>query len=169
MSAVMPLPDLLVRAMTHDDLPRVLEIEGAAYGFPWSQKIFEDCLRVGYHCRVLLRDESVVGYGIVSALVNEAHILNVCIDPTHRQQGLGRRFFSHLLALAARKEVSEVFLEVRPSNEAAINLYRQFDFEVVGRRRNYYRAAQGREDALVLKATLTAETARADALIKHAF
>lgn len=165
MSAVMPLPDLEVRAMTHDDLPRVLEIERASYGFPWSEGIFKDCLRVGYHCRVLIRGDDIVGYGIVSALVREAHILNICLDVAHRQLGMGRQLLCHLLAVAARKSVNDVFLEVRPSNTAALHLYQQFGFEVVGRRRDYYRAPEGREDALVLKASLSPDAALGDALI----
>ncbi len=168
MSAVMPLPELTVRAMTRDDLPRILEIERASYGFPWSEGIFNDCLRVGYHCRVLVRGHEIVGYGIVAALVREAHILNICLDVAHRQLGLGRSLLCHLLALAARKNVRDVFLEVRPSNTAALHLYQDFGFEIVGRRRDYYRAPEGREDALVLKAALGPDAALGDALVHQA-
>ena len=167
MSAVMPLPNLRVRAMLRDDLDRVLDIERASYGFPWSEGIFRDCLRVGYECRVLVRDEEVIGYGIVSALVREAHILNICLDVAYRRLGLGRRLLEHLLAVAARKDVRDVFLEVRPSNTAALMLYRAFGFDVVGRRSDYYRSPEGREDALVLKATLRPEAALDDALIQR--
>ncbi|MFK8016250.1 MAG: ribosomal protein S18-alanine N-acetyltransferase [Gammaproteobacteria bacterium] len=147
----MPLSNLHARAMTAKDLDRVIDIERAAYGFPWSEAIFRDCLRVGYECRVMVLDDEIVGYGILSALVREAHILNLCLDGAHRRLGLGRRLLEHLLSLALGKGVHEVFLEVRPSNVPALTLYRDFGFEQVGRRPNYYRAGAGREDALVLR------------------
>lgn len=154
MSAVMPLSSLSLRAMSNADLARVLEIEASSYGFPWSEGIFRDCLRVGYVCRVVVIDDMIVGYGILSALVREAHILNLCLDNRYRRMGLGRRLLEHLLALAMQKNVQEVFLEVRPSNLSALSLYRNCGFEQVGRRHNYYRAREGREDALVLRIEL---------------
>jgi len=163
-SAVMPLSNLQLRAMTASDLDRILEIETASYGFPWSEGIFNDCLRVGYECRVLEVDGTIVGYGIVSALVREAHILNICLDVAYRRLGLGRHLLEHLLAVASYKNVHEVFLEVRPSNVAALTLYKEFGFDVVGRRHNYYRASDGREDALVLKIVLKADAALAHGL-----
>lgn len=150
----MPLSSLHARAMTASDLQRVMEIETSAYGFPWSEGIFSDCLRVGYECRVLILDNQIVGYGILSALVREAHILNLCLDKNFRRLGLGRRMLEHLMMLALHKNVQDVFLEVRPSNVAALTLYHNYGFEQVGRRHNYYRAGEGREDALVLKFAL---------------
>jgi len=150
----MPLSSLSMRAMVNADLARVVEIEASSYGFPWSEGIFRDCLRVGYECRVIVLDGMIVGYGILSALVREAHILNLCLDNRYRRMGLGRRLLDHLLALAVQKNVHEVFLEVRPSNQAALSLYGDSGFEQVGRRHNYYRARDGREDALVLRIEL---------------
>lgn len=154
MSAVRPLVNTRFRDMQADDLDDVVAIEGAAYSFPWSLGIFCDCLRVGYVCRVLELEGRVVGYGIVSVLAEEAHILNLCISPDYRRMGFGRQLLRHLLEMSASSAVRDVFLEVRPSNEAALKLYRQHGFEQVGLRRDYYRAERGREDALVLRSRL---------------
>ena len=144
--------------MTADDLDAVVEIESDSYNFPWSVAIFCDCLRVGYQCRVLLLDERVVGYGIVSMLADEAHVLNLCISDKVRGLGLGRELLRHLLETAADRGIDKVYLEVRPSNLAALNLYSSFGFEQVGVRQNYYRADFGREDALVMCAQIAGQT-----------
>ena len=146
----MPLLNIRTRAMLAGDLDEVVAIEAESYDFPWSMGIFCDCLRVGYHCRVLLLDERIVGYGIVSTLSCEAHILNLCISREVRRLGLGRELLHGLLGIAAERGIDEVFLEVRPSNRAALALYRSFGFERVGVRHNYYRADAGREDAYVM-------------------
>jgi ribosomal-protein-alanine N-acetyltransferase len=72
------------------------------------------------------------------------------VDPRHRQQGVGTTLLRALLATAEVAEVATLFLEVRPSNTAALRLYEKFGFNEVGVRNNYYPAKNGREDAIVL-------------------
>jgi [ribosomal protein S18]-alanine N-acetyltransferase len=136
------------------DVGEVVAIERAAYQFPWSEGIFRDCLRVGYVCQVVVAAEEVIGYGVMSVGAGEAHILNLCIAETHRCRGAGRQLLQKLLECAAVAGAAEAFLEVRPSNTNAIRLYLALGFEQVGMRRGYYQAANGREDAAVLKLAL---------------
>ena len=128
-----------------------IAIERASYQFPWSEGIFRDCLRVGYTCRVATMGKQVAGYGVMSVGAGEAHILNLCIAEASRCHGLGRRLLALLIERAAAAGMKEAFLEVRPSNTAAIRLYLAHGFEQVGMRRGYYQAAGGREDAAVLR------------------
>lgn len=151
-AAVTPLAQL--REMTSADLSAVAQIEMAAYQFPWSQGIFRDCLLAGYEAVVIEDNGFVVGYGIMSIAAGDAHLLNLCIHPTYQRRGLGRRILSALLARARREEVDQVFLEVRPSNAAALELYRRKGFNEVGVRPSYYQAESGREDAIILALTL---------------
>jgi ribosomal-protein-alanine N-acetyltransferase len=130
------------------------QIERAAYQFPWSEGIFRDCLRVGYLCRVAECDGHVVAYGIVAMGAGEAHVLNVCVSEAMRSCGVGRNMMRLLLERAAQAGMQDVFLEVRPSNRTAIALYQSLGFGEVGRRKGYYQAVEGREDALVLKLAL---------------
>ena len=147
-------PEVLIRAMAEPDVEAVVAIERAAYQFPWSEGIFRDCLRVGYVCRVACIGEEVIAYGVMSVGAGEAHILNLCVNAHFRCRGVGRRMLEYLVERARAAGMSEAFLEVRPSNTAAIRLYQSMGFEQVGIRRGYYQAVGGREDAAVLKLEL---------------
>jgi ribosomal-protein-alanine N-acetyltransferase len=138
------------RRMQVDDLDRVAAIEVSAYEFPWSRAIFHDCLRAGYDACVLVVDEAIVGYGVLSSGAGEAHILNVCVAPAEQGKGHGRRIVKRLLDFARWHRCERVYLEVRPSNPHAIALYESVGFNEFGRRPNYYPARKGREDALVM-------------------
>jgi [ribosomal protein S18]-alanine N-acetyltransferase len=151
--------DVVIRPMTEADVPGVVALERASYQFPWSEGIFRDCLRVGYVCRVVTSAGRLIGYGVMSVGAGEAHILNLCIDAAFRCQGVGRRMLDYLLDRGAASGMSEAFLEVRPSNTAAIRLYLSVGFDQVGMRRGYYQAVGGREDAAVLKLGLRARRA----------
>jgi ribosomal-protein-alanine N-acetyltransferase len=158
------VPEVQIRPMMEIDLPEVALIEQHSYAFPWSENIFRDCLRVGYTCRALDLEGRIIGYGVMSLGAGEAHILNVCMADEYRNLGFGRRLLEHLLERAVASGVAEAFLEVRPSNLAAIRLYQRLGFEQIGIRRGYYQAPDGREDAIVLKRELgkphTAEPSR---------
>lgn len=146
-----------LRPMRDDDLDAVLDIELRAYPFPWTRGIFQDCLRADYPAWVLQRDGAVIGYGLLSLAADEAHVLNVCTDPDQQGQGHGRRLLRALLMLAQGRGAQRVFLEVRPSNLAAIALYHAEGFNEIGRRPRYYPAKGGREDAIVMAKELFAD------------
>ena len=154
MSALADIVSGYPRAMRKADLRQVLVIENAAYQYPWGKGIFLDCIKAGYHCQVLQQPSGIAAYGIMSVGAGEAHILNLCVAPALMQQGLGRRLLMHLLQLAGRDKVHTVFLEVRPSNKAAIDLYSSIGFCELGVRPNYYPAPKGHEDALLMAKSL---------------
>lgn len=155
MSAVLAEVEVVMRQMQEADLSSIVAIETLAYSFPWTLNIFCDCLRMGYSSCVLTRDDEVVGYGLMSVGAGEAHILNLCVHPTYQRRGYGRCLLEFLLEMANERGVEAVFLEVRPSNVAAHQLYLQAGFSQVGVRHNYYPAHQGREAALILTRSLT--------------
>lgn len=148
--------------MRHEDVDDVAAIERNSYDFPWSPGIFADCLRVGYNCRLVECDEHVVGYGIMSTAAGECHMLNVCLAAAFQGQGLGRVLVYHMIDIAEKARAQRLYLEVRPSNVAAVRLYESIGFLQIGRRKGYYRARPpaadifGREDALVMALTLDA-------------
>lgn len=142
-----------IRAMTMADLPMILEIEIAAYPFPWRLQTFQDCLKAGYHADVLQVNQTIIGYGLMLRVLDEAQILNLCIHPRQQGYGYGRKMLEHLLQFA--QLTKSVFLEVRPSNIVAISLYKNMGFKQVGIRKRYYpNGNQEREDALILRKTL---------------
>ena len=138
-----------IRSMTYDDLSDIIEIEKQAYTHPWTVGIFRDCLRVGYSCWVMIKNQSVVGYGIVMLAAGEAHVLNVCIQPAQQRHGLGRKLLSHMMSKARLSGIDMILLEVRRSNQVAIDLYVDEGFHELGVRRNYYPSKDGREDAII--------------------
>nr|WP_219633459.1 ribosomal protein S18-alanine N-acetyltransferase [Stenotrophomonas maltophilia] len=139
-----------MRALRESDLNAVMAIELRGYPFPWTRGIFIDCLRAGYPGLAMERDGLLVGYGVLSIAADEAHVLNICIDPLAQSRGLGRQLLRALVRLAADRGAQRVFLEVRPSNTPALALYHSEGFNEIGRRPRYYPAAQGREDAVVM-------------------
>ena len=148
-------PRTQIRSMSPVDLKAVATVEQASYEFPWSQSIFRDCLLAGYQSLVLEIAEAISGYAIMSVAAGEAHILNLCVHPQCQQMGYGRRLLNALLVKGAEVAVERVFLEVRPSNDIAIKLYRSAGFDQIGVRPSYYQANGGREDAVIFAATLS--------------
>ena len=136
-----------MRPMTAFDVEHVIAIELEAYEFPWTRGIIEDCLRVGYHCFVYEVDNEIRGYGILSTVLDEAHLLNICIAPEFQNQGLGFELMKYLMSFARSRHAKTFYLEVRMSNSAAIHLYHSMGFNEIGIRENYYPASNGREDA----------------------
>lgn len=143
-----------IRGMSHNDLAQVSDVERRSYDFPWSHGVFRDCLIAGYDCVVLDRDDTIAGYGILSVAAGEAHILNLCVDGKFRKHGYGEQLLDAMLERAAAAEVREIFLEVRPSNDAAISLYCKRGFRRIAARPAYYQAKEGREDAAVFSKVL---------------
>jgi ribosomal-protein-alanine N-acetyltransferase len=149
-AAVVPSEAPFCRPMHEGDVRVVMEIERHAYQFHWTEGIFRDCLRVGYCCWVMELSGAVAGYGIMSLVVGEAHLLNICISPDLQRQGYGRLLLDHFMELARERGAGQMFLEVRLSNAAALSLYQKSGFNEVGMRKNYYPGEKGREDALIL-------------------
>ena len=145
------------RKMSKADLPRVLEIESQGYNYPWKEPIFHDCLNAAhYDCWVCEdTEDKMLAFCIVSTAVGESTVLNLCIDPVMRKQGLGRKFMLYVIENAQARKAESVFLEVRPSNTGAIALYESMGFNEIGTRPGYYKAENGeREDALMMAYTI---------------
>jgi ribosomal-protein-alanine N-acetyltransferase len=157
---IRPIPEafISIRTMKQEDLAHVSDIERRSYDFPWSHGVFRDCLLAGYQCVVLERDGEVTGYGVLSVAAGEAHILNLCIEPSFRSHGYGERLLDDILFRARTSSVREIFLEVRPTNVYALALYKKKGFHLVANRPAYYQAREGREDASVLAKKLTIDT-----------
>ncbi|MFT7245426.1 MAG: ribosomal-protein-alanine N-acetyltransferase [Candidatus Azotimanducaceae bacterium] len=142
--------DFRILPMSYGDLPHVVRNERLSYSHPWTEGIFQDCLHSGNDCWLIKREQKTLGHAILSIAAGESHLLNVCIAPEFQGEGLGRILVAHMLKCAKKKGASCVFLEVRPSNKVACDLYDSLGFNEVGLRRGYYPVSDGREDALVL-------------------
>ncbi len=151
-------PELIIEPFNFRDVETILSIEKDTYQFGWSKRNFEDSLNSKYICKKLINNSLLVGYFIWMVVEKECHILNFTIANGRQRRGLGQWMLSRLLASLQEFKLNSVFLEVRPSNKLAINLYGKNGFEIVGRRKSYYSTFTGREDALVMKRLILKKT-----------
>ena len=153
MNAVLE-PAVEMLPMTVQDIDEVLRIEYRAYSHPWSRANFADSIGSGYSCWVCRVGGELVGYFVLMLAVDEAHLLNISVAEKRQGFGFGARLLRQAMDAARRGGAGTLLLEVRPSNERALALYRHFGFSQIGVRRGYYPASLGREDALVLTRAL---------------
>lgn len=135
--------------MNPRDLDAVAALEASLQVFPWSRGNFADSLEAGYSVWVLRIGGDLIGFSVVMSVIDEAHLLNIGIARHYQGQGYGARLLRHAMSCARLGGADRLFLEVRPSNEQAVALYRHFGFRQIGLRKGYYPALAGREDALI--------------------
>lgn len=152
------LPPML-RPMTVSDLDAVCAVEVQAYPFPWTRGNLIDSLAAGYYARCLwLAGRTLAGYLVAMHSLDEWHLLNITVAPALQGRGHARQMLHHLINHGADTGAQSLWLEVRPSNERAHQLYQGFGFVAVGLRRAYYPAEGGlREDAVVMRRAIGAD------------
>ncbi|WP_233881400.1 ribosomal protein S18-alanine N-acetyltransferase [Paraburkholderia flagellata] len=162
MSGVL-MTDRYLSPMTESDLDEVAIVERSAYEFPWSRGNFEDSLRNGYYGLCMRHvTGTLIGYCVLMPVVDEMHLLNLCVAPQAQGAGAGLTMLREAVRIARSQGLEGLLLEVRPSNHRAIRLYEQFGFVTIGRRKNYYPARHhSREDALVMRFSFAGEGADA--------
>jgi len=143
---------VLCRPVVTSDLPNVVALDHRCFGGLWNEAAYSreiespnsDLLGIE---GLSPEPSSIIGLGCLWAILEEAHITLLGIDPDYRRRGLGRWLLVHLLRAAGDRGLTHATLEVRQSNAAAIALYQSFGFRVAGERRRYY---ADDENALVL-------------------
>jgi ribosomal-protein-alanine N-acetyltransferase len=149
MNAVLK-PAISYRPLKKADLDAVMAIEPQIYPHPWTRGNFSDSLKAGYSCQACEQDGELIGYAVMMMVLDEAHLLNISIARDFQGRGLGRRLLEHLIVMARKHGAQTMFLEVRPSNKAAIGLYESIGFNEFSVRKGYYPGANGREDAILM-------------------
>lgn len=152
---------LKIRRLTYADLPQMIALERRAFPTPWSLAMFVlELSRKDGICLAALRDGELVGQVICSRYEDDWHIMNIAVDPSARRQGIGSALLAELIERVGGDDRARITLEVRPSNAAAIALYRRFGFLSAGRRPRYYQ--DNGEDALVMWRTPATLAGRLD-------
>lgn len=139
-----------VRRMTEADVKAVYEIEMASFKTPWSMESFEKEIRENQLAVYFVVEVvgEVVGYAGMWTVMDELHITNVAVMPSHRGKGLSSCLMDKLFEFAAMKHFKSMTLEVRTANSVAIGLYEKFGFVGMGIRKGYYQDTN--EDALIM-------------------
>jgi len=145
----------VLQAMCADDLQAVVAIEQAAYSHPWTPGHFRDALASGYWAQCLRVQDELLGYVVAMEGVQEAHLLNITVAPKRQGQGWAHMMLDALCLWARRQGADWLWLEVRESNQRALQVYERYGFRRVGLRKDYYPAdRQQREHAVVMSLNL---------------
>lgn len=116
------------REMRRADVEQVASNEAAVQTRPWTARTVMDCLMAGYECWVMASGRRVVAHGVLAVGDGECHLLTLCVRPDCQRRGYGRKLLGVLLDRARRLDASVCRLEVSPSNERAVGLYRAMGF-----------------------------------------
>lgn len=138
------------RHMVEADLDAVMAAEERIYPFPWTRGNFLDSLRGGHDAWLACEEGDLLGYAVTMPVVDETHLLNISVLPERQGLGHGSALLAHLLGVARASGASRMLLEVRASNSGGQRLYVRRGFTEIGRRKGYYPAHDGREDAIVM-------------------
>jgi len=145
------MPQVEFLPMNTREIESVAALEACVQSFPWSTGNFSDSLQAGHSCWVMRVAGDLVGFFVVMAVLDEAHLLNFAIAPAMQGRGLGGRLLRQAMETSHENGAKSMLLEVRPSNTSALKLYRHFGFQEIGQRRDYYPALNGRESALIFR------------------
>jgi len=141
--------EILIRPMTEADLDAVTLLEQRIFTDAWPREAFEqdvDSINSGF---ILAESDGVLcGYAGYLIGGGEAQLINIAVAPEYRGKSIAKTLLKHILEIAQKADCENLFLEVRPSNKAAIGLYRSFGFLDLYCRPDYYHSPT--EDALVM-------------------
>ena len=146
-----------IRKMKETDIAAVSRIEKLTHIQPWSENVLTDCYHSDYLCLVAEEKDyqkELKGYIILSQVLDEAHLLNLCVSLKYQGFGLGRELTARGIKEVVKRGARKMFLEVRRSNMRAISLYESFGFSEIGIRHNYYQGSSLSEDAVVMALVL---------------
>lgn len=142
------------RMMTLLDLDDIVRIERESFTAPWSEEAFRSELTQNLFAKYMIMelDGTIIGYGGMWLIVDEAHVTNIAVREAYRGRGFGEKLLRELMRTAEWLGMQRMTLEVRVSNEVAQSLYRKLGFYSSGVRPGYY--SDNREDALIMWADL---------------
>lgn len=133
------------------------QLDSLASAYPWTCQQFQPGCEdtQGAEQSILFEvASSIAGFVVYSTVLDEGSILNIAVLPSQQRQGIARRLLLAVQDIMRGKGVKRCLLEVRESNEKAIDLYASMGFVVDGLRKNYYRSSNGREGALLMSSFL---------------
>ena len=137
---------MMINPLILEDLNQVLELEKRCFTEPYSRELWEEELKLDIaHPFVLKKDQKIIAYVDFWAVRGEAQLIKIAVDPFFQRQGLGAYLMGEFEQRCKEKKAEEIILEVRPSNLAAIALYKKMGFKKIRVRKKYY--SDNHEDA----------------------
>lgn len=145
---------LVFRKATTKDVSEISLNESTSHVSPWTPPLIEESLTGSHLVWVMEIRQQVIGHIVILPVLEQWELLNIVVVPKFQSQGIGREAMNFIFQQAQLNQIKTIFLEVRRSNRTARELYLSCDFEEVGVRKNYYRSEVGREDAIIMQASI---------------
>ena len=146
-----PANNYTIENFSEHHLPDVLKIESASNITPWSQETFLKTLQSRSISFVISSEKKVIAFCIANTVLDECHLQNIAVIEELRGKGIGTFMLNILFKRAKLSDLDTVLLEVRESNEIARKFYRDNGFKELSVRKNYYKAENGRENAVIMR------------------
>lgn len=128
-----------IRIMEESDIDEVTALEASGFSQPWKRHDFEEILQNPIRTYfVAIEQNQIIGGCLLTEIVGEGEITNVCVKQQFRGQGIATRLMEQLLEYGKKKNLTAFTLEVRAGNISAIRLYQHFGFKTEGIRKNFY-------------------------------
>lgn len=145
------MSEVQIRVANPGDIDAMTELDAICFSSPWSRASFEAELTTNRLAWYLVAEEAhggIIGYAGLWAIEDEGHITNVAVHPDYRRKHLGSILVGMLIEQTKNAGLKRFTLEVRVSNQAAIDLYEKFGFVSAGVRKGYYE--DNNEDAMIM-------------------
>lgn len=140
---------MVIRNMQESDLTQVEAIEKANFSIPWSLESFRESMELEHTIYLVAEEDgNIMGYCGMYRVFNEGEIVNVAVAEAYRRRQVASKLLEQLFIESSELKVDNFFLEVRESNEAAIQLYKKLGFIEAGIRKNFYE--KPRENAIFM-------------------
>ncbi len=140
--------EVVIEKLTESHIDEIVEIENHSFSIPWSKTSFLGELKnPNAHYFVAKVKDKVVGYGGFWYIINEGHITNIAVHEDYRGKKIGTKILNAMINSTEELFIIGLTLEVRASNETAINFYKGLGFVEEGVRKNYY---ENKEDAIIM-------------------
>ena len=140
--------------MTEADIPAVMAIENELFTDPWPETIFQADVSAEFSRLWVVEIEGeIAAYTVLGLGYREGHLNNIAVTQKYQRKNIAKKLLTFILEFCTGQDFERILLEVRPSNEAAISLYRSFGFYDLAVRRRYYRDPV--EDCLVMEKILS--------------
>ncbi len=138
------------------DLSQLMPIENACHSHPWSEKTFATCIGGRYFGEKLSDAKEVVGFYVGELVIDEATLMDICVEPSVQGKGFGKKLLNQFIQQAKAKGALKIWLEVRAKNINAQMLYMNAGFIEISRRTGYYPSSRGfgYEDAIVMSLSI---------------
>lgn len=144
-----------IRSITPSDISILFQIESEIHSHPWTKGMFEDCFKsasqdLGYSGFILENEQNKpCAYLVIQTILDECHILTIGVKKEYQNQGYASQLVQYLFDTHSPRRF---LLEVRESNQPAINLYQKLGFQCIAERKNYYFMPNNhRENALIFE------------------